>query len=133
MKIQQFLPMQPLAGFNEIKDYSKTSVEKGNYILNESFLFKLGFEKNEVLCKPNENIYWYLRPLRVCTGIEVIYVQEFGVLSVEEFSFDENGNQKFFTNTIVGKFRIRSDQDLEFIFCNNIRLNYIFFCAGKRV
>lgn len=129
MKMQQLLPMQTHMGFNEIKDSPKTE----KYILNENYLYNLGFVKNEVLCGSKESIYWYLRPLRICMGIEIIYAQDFGVLAVEEFSLDENNNQKYCPNTIVGKFKIRSDQDLEFIFCNNIRLNYIFFVAGKRV
>jgi hypothetical protein len=96
-------------------------------------LLGIGFEKNEVLSGPREWVYRYYQPSKGCSGIELIFEKEFGILSVEEFWLNKNNDLEYFTYTIVGKFRICSDEDLAFIFSRNIRLNYIFNINRRRV
>jgi hypothetical protein len=103
------------------------------YAINENYLLAKGFEKNELLSGPLESVYRYYRPSKNCSGIELIFEKEFGILSVEEFWLNKNNNLEYFTYTIVGKFRISSDEDLAFIFSKNIRLNYIFNMNRRRV
>ena len=107
--------------------------ERPVYIINEGYLRMMGFEKNETLSKPTELVYRFYRPAKECHGIELIFEKQFGVLSVEEFWLNKNTNLEYYTYTIVGKFRICSDDDLAFIFSKNIRLNYIFNVNGRRV
>ncbi len=106
---------------------------KVGYNINENYLLAMGFEKNDILSGPQELVYRYYRPSKSRSGIELIFEREFGILSVEEFWLDKNNDLAYFTYTIVGKFRICSDDDLAFIFLKNIRLNYIFNVNGRRV
>jgi len=107
--------------------------KKNIYIINEKYLQHLGFQKNEVLSGHNEWVYRYYKPSKGCNGIELIFIKDFCILSVEEFWLNNSNGVEQFTNTIVGKFRIYSDDDLQFIFTRNIRLNYLFNIAGKKV
>lgn len=106
---------------------------KIKYSINENYLLAMGFEKKDFLSGPQELVYRYYRPSKNCSGIELIFEKEFGVLSIEEFWLDKNNGLEYVTYTIVGKFRICSDEDLAFIFSKNIRLNYIFNVSGRRV
>lgn len=106
---------------------------KTSYAINENYLLAMGFEKNEVLSGPKELVYRYYRRSKSCNGIELIFEKEYGILSVEEFWLDKNDGLEYFTYTIVGKFRICSDDDLAFIFSKNIRLNYLFNMNRRRV
>ncbi len=103
------------------------------YCINVEFLQNLGFEKNEVLSGPAEWVYRYYCRGRGCHGIELVYFNEFSILSVEEFWLDKSDESNYISNSIVGKFRICSDEDLGFIFSRNVKLNHIFNVDGKRV
>lgn len=105
---------------------------KAVYCINIDFLRKLGFEKNEVLSGPAEWVYQYYRRVNDSYGIEVVFLKEFSILSVEEFWLNKSDESAYVSNSIVGKFRICSDEDLDFIFSRNIKLNYIFNVDGKR-
>lgn len=93
----------------------------------------MGFEKNGILSGPKELVYRYYRPSKKGSGIELIFEKEFGVLSIEEFWLDKINGLEYVTYTIVGKFRICSDDDLAFIFSKNIRLNYLFNMSRRSV
>lgn len=111
-----------------------TSAEtRSVYCLNIDFLRNLGFEKNEILSSPSEWVYRYYCRVKGCYGIELVFSKDFSVLSVEEFWLDRPEESVYVTNSIVGKFKICSDEDLNFIFSRNIKLNYIFNVNGKRV
>lgn len=103
------------------------------YNINENYLLAMGFEKNDILSGPQELVYRYYRPSKNGSGIELIFEKEFGVLSIEEFWLDKNKGLEYVAYTIVGKFRICSDDDLAFIFSKNIRLNYLFNMNRRRV
>lgn len=109
------------------------SIVKSPYIINENYLYSLGFEKNEVLSGPEEWVYRYYNFQSGKNGIELQFLYEFGILSIEEFWQNTTDNDAYFPHVIVGKFRISCDDDLHFIFSKNIRLNYIFNVASKRV
>lgn len=111
----------------------RISKGKAVYPINDAYLFNLGFEKNEALSGPEEWVYRYYRPCKRCSGIELIYLREFGILSVEEFWLNGINGVEQMAQTIVGKFRVYCNEDLDFIFSRNIRLNYIFNVDGKRV
>ncbi len=106
---------------------------RSTYCLNVAFLQNLGFEKNEVLSGPTEWVYRYYRRGKGCHGIELVFFKEFSILSVEEFWLDKSDESAYISNSIVGKFRICSDEDLGFIFSKNVKLNHIFNVDGKRV
>ncbi|GAB2817385.1 hypothetical protein [Ferruginibacter profundus] len=108
-------------------------IKKNTYTINEKFLQRLGFKKIEVLSGQNEWVYRYYKPSKECNGIELIFIKDFCILSVEEFWLNHSNGFEQVSNTIVGKFSIYSDEDLQFIFSRNIRLNYLFNIAGKRV
>lgn len=103
------------------------------YCLNIDFLRKLGFEKNETLSNATEWVYRYYCGVKNCYGIELVFSKEHSILSVEEFWISRPEDSAYVTNSIVGKFKICSDEDLNFIFSRNIKLNYIFNVNGKRV
>jgi hypothetical protein len=124
-----YFPIDPEKG----SAYPLTASVNAVYIINEDILSGLGFEKNETLSNPQQTVYRYYRYSKGCSGIELIFENEFGILSVEEFRLNKNNDLEYFSYTIVGKFRISSDQDLAFIFSRNIRLNYIFNVEGRRV
>jgi hypothetical protein len=120
-------------GPDEGSAYPLTAAGNTTYVINEDILSGIGFEKNEALSDLQQTVYRYYRHSKVCSGIELIFEKEFGILSVEEFWLNKNNDIEYFSYTIVGKFRISSDQDLAFIFSRNIRLNYLFNIEGKRV
>lgn len=125
MNIQLKTPTQVL---------ENTTDEPGNgYCINIEFLQNLGFEKNEVLSGPTEWVYRYYRQTKGCHGIELVFSKDFSILSVEEFWLNKSDEMAYISNSIVGKFRICSDEDLGFIFSRNVKLNYIFNVDGKRV
>lgn len=103
------------------------------YSINIDFLRNLGFEKNDILSSPTEWVYQYYCRVKGCYGIELVFAKEYGILSVEEFWIDRSDESAYVTNSIVGKFRVCSDEDLNFIFSKNIKLNYLFNVEGKRV
>ena len=103
------------------------------YTINEEYLKRLGFKKNEVLSGPNEWIYKYSNPATEGNGLELIFLKEYGILSVEEFWVNHDDAGGYIAHTIVGKFNICSDEDLDFIFSRNIKLNFIFNVVCKRV
>ncbi len=106
---------------------------RSTYCINVDFLQNLGFEKNEVLSGPTEWVYRYYRRGKGCHGIELVFLKEFSILSVEEFWLDQSDDSAYVSNSIVGTFRICSDEDLDFIFSRNVKLNHIFNVDGKRV
>lgn len=110
-----------------------SSLNVKGYSINVRYLQGLGFEKNESLSGIYESVYRYTRRTKEYNGIELVFVNDFGILSVEEFWLDQIDGKEYITHTIVGKFKICSDADLEFIFSKNIRLNYIFNIDGRRV
>lgn len=98
--------------------------------INESFLSRLGF------CRViNEQIQDF-KTYRYCNqqghGFDVIFSEEFNVLTVEEFGYDETG-KAICNNTIVGMFKLQLPEDLDFIFSRNVRLNYVFNMSKKNV
>jgi len=103
------------------------------YMINEAYLKSIGFAKQDSPAERNEIVYRYNRPGRYAGGVELIFEKEFGVLSVEEFCLNKRNGIEYHAYTIVGKFRINSDEDLAFIFAKNIRLNYLFNIDGRRV
>jgi len=106
---------------------------RSTYNINENYLQRLGFEKNEVLSGINEWVYRYYKPSKQCNGIELVFIRDFCILSVEEFWLNRSNGTEKVSNTIVGKFRIYSDEDLQFIFSRNIRLNYLFNITRRNV
>ena len=103
------------------------------YDINEKYLQRLGFEKNEVLSGLNECVYRYYKPSKKCNGIELVFIRDFCILSIEEFWLNRSDGTEKISNTIVGKFQIYSDEDLQFIFSRNIKLNYLFNITRRNV
>ncbi len=115
-------------------EFSRLSISKKNiYTINEKYLQHLGFQKNEELSGLNEWVYRYYKPAKKCNGIELVFLKDFCILSVEEFWLNNSTGSEQISTTIVGKFRIYSDDDLRFIFTRNIRLNFLFNIAGRKV
>jgi hypothetical protein len=103
------------------------------YTLDEMYLFKLGFSK--LLGAPDEkdSTFRYYNPNITGAGFDLIYANDFGVVTVEEFSTDPGTGNIFSRNPIVGMFHIKSDEDLKFIFSRNVRLNLAFGILPKRI
>lgn len=109
------------------------SIIRTAYTINEFFLRKLGFEKNEALSGSDECVYRYYNAETPGNGLELFFLKEFSILSIVEFRIVPPGDEKYYTHPIVGEFRVSSDEDLKFIFSKNVRLNYIFNIANRRV
>lgn len=96
--------------------------------IHEDFLSKLGF------CRVTEAQNHATRVYRFFNqkghGFDVIFSEEFNVLTIEEFECNGAGGISY-NNTIVGMFHIYSPDDLDFIFSRNVRLNYAFKTAKK--
>lgn len=124
------MSIKPIAnsGFSRLP-FSKKNI----YTINEKYLQHLGFQKKEDLSNLNEWVYRYYKPAKQCNGIELVFLKEFCILSIEEFWLNHSTGSEQVTNTLVGKFRIYSDDDLRFIFTRNIRLNFLFNIAGRKV
>jgi hypothetical protein len=113
--------------------HKQWTIIRSIYTINEEYLRKIGFEKNEPLSSPCEWVYRHYDPVAGEHGIELKFLKEFGVLSVDEFWINREEGSELFSHTIVGKFRIYSDDDLYFIFSRNVRLHHLFSVANKRV
>lgn len=107
--------------------------KKVSYVINEEFLKKLGFIEVKSAGSPETATYRYHNPAAGGTGFDLIYVKEFGIVSVEEFWTDMPEANNGFRNMIMGVFRIESDNDLAFIFLKNVRLCYTFQTSVRRL
>lgn len=98
--------------------------------INENFLSQLGFYR--VISEQIQDTKTY----RYCNqhghGFDVIFSEEFNILTVEEFGYDDAGRATC-NNKIVGMFHIQEPEDLDFIFSRNVRLNYVFNTTKKNV
>lgn len=110
-------------------DYQKEA--KRNYLPDETYLNKLGFLKLEAATGREKCIYRFYNPSNN-KGFDLIFSDDFGILTVEEFISDTATGRIFSCNTIVGMFHVESDEELKFIFSRNVRLNYVFNISRKR-
>lgn len=115
------VPMRKSDGLNESP--------KQKCWIDETFLLKLGFYR--VVSNYQEETKIYRFSSEHGRGFDVIFSEEFGVLTVEEFDCDDHSNKISYNNTVVGMFHIYSTDDLSFIFSRNVRLNYVFNTAKK--
>ena len=109
------------------------AVVKEEYTIDECYLYRLGFKKQETLSGEDESVYRYFNPFASGNGVELHFLKEHGIVSIEEFwlTSPEGGLQ--LAHPIVGQFTIHVAGDLQFLFSKNVRLNYIFNVAHRRV
>ncbi len=108
------------------------SIVRKRYFINECFLMNLGFKRNETLSCGYEWVYRYESTITPGNGLELLFLQEYGIVTIKEFWAGE-GTECCSAHSLIGEFRINADEDLEFIFTKNVRLNFIFHVANRRV
>lgn len=107
--------------------------KKNRYLLNEKLLQDIGFIKTDFAKKRRENVFRYYHPGSMEKGFDLIYSDDYSIVSVEEFTINPATGITRFRNTIVGMFHIQSDEDLRFIFSKNVRLNFVLNVSPRRV
>lgn len=119
-----------------LNQYSATpvfTVLKGPHTIDESYLFRLGFQKPEELSTATEWVYRYYSPAGDGHGLELRFLRDYGIVSISEFWCPWSGESSGFSPAIVGQFTIHTGDDLHFLFSKNVRLNYMFNIAYRRV